>query len=117
MSKRSQICPPLSASRLRIDMTSPYRILFAPKSSSGNLECSVANYPKQIPTIFIYHFILTFRLVRPGNQINRTVKSDPEHIVHGQPSCEAPGTRAAGLKCNSSDFWPQGINVALTFRF
>jgi hypothetical protein len=77
----------------------------------------VANSPKQIPIIFTYHFILSFRLVRPGNHINRTVKSDPEHIVHGQPGGEASGSRAAGFKFNSSDFWTQGINVALTFRF
>ena len=74
----------------------------------------MANSPKQIPII---SFISFCHFGRPGNQINRTVKSDPEYLVHDNPAARLQGPAQPAFKCNSSDFWTQGINVALTFRF
>ncbi len=61
-----------------------------------------------------YSFLYWNRVARPGNQIDRVV--EPALVPTDPLFGTATGTRP-GSAIRSSDFWAQGLNVGLMFRF
>ncbi len=69
-------------------------------------------------SVFVgYTFLYTNNVARPGNQINRTVNPTQSTSYTEDPAARLQGPAQPSFKFNSSDFWAQGINVGLTFRF
>ena len=54
-------------------------------------------------------------VVRPGNQIDRVV--NPNIVPTDQDFGVAGGPRRPAPLFNSSDFWAQGVNFGLHFRY
>ncbi len=65
-----------------------------------------------------YEVLFWNDVVRPGNQINRTINSNANsNFLFGlQTDVKAQGTRPAPL-FNTSDFWAQGVSFGLEFRY
>lgn len=69
-------------------------------------------------SVFVgYTFLYTNNVLRPGNQINRTVNTSQTTSYTEDPAAKLQGPAQPTFKFNSSDFWAQGINVGLAFRF
>jgi hypothetical protein len=69
-------------------------------------------------SVFVgYTFLYTNNVIRPGNQINRTVNTSQDTAYTENPAAKLQGPAQPTFKFNSSDFWAQGINVGLAFRF
>ncbi|MGH7334416.1 MAG: BBP7 family outer membrane beta-barrel protein [Candidatus Rokuibacteriota bacterium] len=69
-------------------------------------------------SVFVgYTFLYTNNVVRPGNQINRNINPTQSVSYVGEPPATLQGPAQPSFKFNSSDFWAQGLNVGLTFRF
>jgi hypothetical protein len=69
-------------------------------------------------SVFVgYTFLYTNNVVRPGNQISRTINPTQSVSYVGEPPVTLEGPAQPTFKFNSSDFWAQGINVGLSFRF
>lgn len=69
-------------------------------------------------SVFVgYSFLYTNNVVRPGNQINRAVNPNQSVAYTGDPSTVSGVPATPAFKFNSSDFWAQGVNVGLGFRF
>jgi hypothetical protein len=69
-------------------------------------------------SVFVgYTFLYTNNVVRPGNQINRNINTTQTASWTVDPNAEPQGPAQPTFKFNSSDFWAQGINVGLMFRF
>ena len=64
-----------------------------------------------------YTFLYTNNVVRPGNQINRNLNTTQSVSWVGETTATLEGPAQPSFKFNSSDFWAQGINVGLMFRF
>jgi hypothetical protein len=64
-----------------------------------------------------YTFLYTNNVVRPGNQINRNINPTQSTAYSGDPAPQRQGPAQPSFKFNSSDFWAQGINAGLSFRF
>ena len=71
----------------------------------------------QASIILGYSFMYASNVVRPGNQINRTVNTTQSHFVHRRPGGPAGGSRATVVPVQRLGFWAQGINVGLSYRF
>ena len=63
-----------------------------------------------------YDFLYLSNVIRPGEQIDRTINLSQtvQAAIAGNPA--APGTRPAMILAGS-DFWAQGINMGLEFRY
>ena len=69
-------------------------------------------------SVFVgYTFLYTNNVLRPGNQINRTINTSQDTAYTEDPAAKLQGPAQPTFKFNSSDFWAQGINVGLAFRF
>ena len=69
-------------------------------------------------SIFVgYTFLYTNDVVRPGKQINRNLNTTQSVSWVGEPPATLVGPAEPSFKFKSSDFWAQGINVGLSFRF
>jgi Putative beta barrel porin-7 (BBP7) len=69
-------------------------------------------------SVFVgYTFLYTNNVLRPGNQINRTINTSQDTAYTENPAAKLQGPAQPSFKFNSSDFWAQGINVGLAFRF
>jgi hypothetical protein len=69
-------------------------------------------------SVFVgYTFLYTNNVIRPGNQINRTINTSQDTAYTENPAAKLQGPAQPTFKFNSSDFWAQGINVGLAFRF
>lgn len=69
-------------------------------------------------SVFVgYTFLYTNNVIRPGNQINRTVNTSQSTSYTEDPAARLQGPAQPSFKFKSSDFWAQGINVGLAFRF
>jgi opacity protein-like surface antigen len=64
-----------------------------------------------------YTFLYTNNVVRPGNQINRNINPTQSTAHTEDPAPQRQGPAQPSFKFKSSDFWAQGINVGLSFRF
>jgi hypothetical protein len=64
-----------------------------------------------------YTFLYTNNVLRPGNQINRTINTSQTTSYTEDPAARLQGPAQPTFKFNSSDFWAQGVNVGLAFRF
>jgi hypothetical protein len=64
-----------------------------------------------------YSFLYASDVVRPGNQINRTINTTQNVAWVGEPILQPEGPAEASFKFESSDFWAHGLNVVLGFRF
>jgi hypothetical protein len=69
-------------------------------------------------SVFVgYTFLYTNNVVRPGNQISRTINPTQAPAISENPGAPLQGPAQPSFKFNSSDFWAQGLNVSLAFRF
>jgi hypothetical protein len=69
-------------------------------------------------SVFVgYSFLYTNNVVRPGNQLNRNVNPNQSVAYTGDPLSVSDAPAVPAFKFNSSDFWAQGVNVGLGFRF
>ena len=64
-----------------------------------------------------YTFLYTNNVVRPGNQINRSINPTQSPAITEDPAPQLLGSAQPSFRFNSSSFWAQGINVGLSFRF
>jgi len=69
-------------------------------------------------SIFVgYTFLYANDVVRPGKQINRNLNTTQSVAWAYDTSATLEGPAEPSFKFKSSDFWAQGINVGLSFRF
>ncbi len=69
-------------------------------------------------SVFVgYTMLYANNVVRPGNQINRNINTTQSVSWVGEPPATLQGPAQPSFKFNTSDFWAQGINVGLGFRF
>ena len=63
------------------------------------------------------YFALPNNVIGPGNQINRIVNTSQSTSYTQDPTAQLQGAAQPTFKFQSSDFWVQGINPGLAFRF
>ena len=69
-------------------------------------------------SVFVgYTFLYTDNVVRPGNQINRTVNWTQSTSYTEDPAARLKGPADPSFKFNSSDFWAQGVNLGIVLRY
>jgi hypothetical protein len=63
-----------------------------------------------------YNFMYWYDVLRPGDQIDRTVNPSlvPSNIAFGTP---AAGLLRPGVPLDRTDFWAQGLNFGVELRF
>ena len=71
----------------------------------------------QASIILGYSFMYASNVVRPGNQINRTVNTTQSTSYAEDPAARLVGPAQPSSQFNDSNFWAQGINVGLSYRF
>jgi hypothetical protein len=64
-----------------------------------------------------YTFLYTNNVIRPGNQISRTINPNQSTSYTENPLAAPQPPAQPSFRFNSSDFWAQGVNVGLMFRF
>lgn len=64
-----------------------------------------------------YSFLYTNNVVRPGNQINRNINPTQSVSWVGEPPAILQGPAEPSFKFNGSNFWAQGVNAGVSFRF
>jgi hypothetical protein len=64
-----------------------------------------------------YTLLYTNNVARPGNQIDRTINPTQSTAHTENPGAQLEGPARPSFKFKGSDFWAQGINVGLAFRF
>jgi hypothetical protein len=64
-----------------------------------------------------YSFLYSNNVVRPGNQINRNINPTQSVSWVGEPPVTLEGPAEPSFKFKSSNFWAQGVNAGLSFRF
>lgn len=64
-----------------------------------------------------YTFLYVSSVARPGNQIDRTLNPTQTTAFTENPSPTPDGPARPSFKFKTSDFWAQGLNVGLAFRF
>jgi hypothetical protein len=69
-------------------------------------------------SVFVgYTFLYTNDVVRPGKQVNRNINPTQSVSWTVDPSAQPTPPAQPSFKFNSSDFWAQGVNIGLMFRF
>ncbi len=71
----------------------------------------------QASIILGYSFMYASNVVRPGNQINRTINTTQSTAYTEDPAARLQGPAQPSFQFNDSNFWAQGINVGLSYRF
>jgi hypothetical protein len=64
-----------------------------------------------------YRFLYASDVVRPGDQINRTVNQTQSVSYTGEPPATLRGPAQPSFSFNRSDFWAQGVGLGLEVRF
>jgi len=64
-----------------------------------------------------YSFLYASNVVRPGNQIDRTINTTQSTAYTETPTVRLQGPARPSSSFNESNFWAQGINVGLAVRF
>lgn len=68
-------------------------------------------------SVFVgYTFLYVNDVVRPGNQLDRRINPSASTQLGG-PSATLEGTAAPAFRFRGTDFWAQGLNVGVTFRY
>lgn len=64
-----------------------------------------------------YTFLYASDVLRAPRQVNRQINPTGATAINGNPSRTLVGPAQPAFKPNSSDFWAQGLNVGLAYRF
>jgi hypothetical protein len=64
-----------------------------------------------------YSLLYATNVVRPGNQINRTVNTTQSTSYTENPNATLQGVAQPAFDFNTSDFWAQGISVGVAISF
>jgi hypothetical protein len=64
-----------------------------------------------------YTFLYASNVVRAPQQVNRQINSTGAPAITSNPPRTLVGPAQPSFKFNSSDFWAQGLNVGLAYRF
>lgn len=64
-----------------------------------------------------YSFLYATNIVRPGNQIDRTVNPTQGVVYTEDPNTVVQGAARPSFSYRDSDFWAQGISIGLSYRF
>jgi hypothetical protein len=64
-----------------------------------------------------YTFLYASNVVRAPQQVNRQINPSGATAISGNPPRTLVGPAQPAFKFNSSDFWAQGLNVGLAYRF
>jgi len=69
-------------------------------------------------SVFVgYSFIYASNVVRPGDQINRTINPTQSTSYTEDPNATLKGPAQPTFQFNNSSFWAQGISAGLAVRF
>lgn len=91
------------------------RTVFAVVPEIGlNVEYKVTNW---ITILLGYTFLFANNVVRPGDQIDRGINPTQSASFGGAPPTPLVGPARPAFEHHESDFWAQGLNVGVTFRF
>ncbi len=66
---------------------------------------------------FGYSLLYASNVVRPGNQIDRTVNTTPSTAYTENPKPSAQGPARPSFGFNDSSFWAQGVSLGVAYRF
>jgi hypothetical protein len=64
-----------------------------------------------------YTFLYASNVVRAAEQVNRNINPTGRPAITGNPPGPLVGPAQPAFRFNSSDFWAQGLNVGVAFRF
>ena len=64
-----------------------------------------------------YSFLYISSVARPGDQIDRVINPTQSSAITNNFPTNLSGVARPGLNVQSTDFWAQGLNFALEFRF
>ena len=64
-----------------------------------------------------YNFLYASNVLRAPAQLNRTLNPFGIPAITGDPPGPFPSPKEPSFTFQSSDFWAQGLNVGLAFRF
>lgn len=67
--------------------------------------------------VFGYSFLYASNVVRPGNQMSRTINSTQTTAHTENPNARLTGPALPTVQFNRSAFWAQGASLGLTVRF
>lgn len=91
------------------------RTVFAVVPEIGlNVGYKVTNW---IILLLGYTFLFTNNVVRPGDQIDRGINPTQNASFGGAPPTPLVGPARPAFTYQESDFWAQGLNVGVAFRF
>jgi hypothetical protein len=79
-----------------------------------NVEYKVTD---RITILAGYTFLFTSNVVRPGDQIDRGINPSQSASFGGTPPTPLVGPARPAFQFHESDFWAQGLNAGVTFRF
>ena len=69
-------------------------------------------------TVYVgYSFLYASNVVRPGEQINRTLNTTQNVAWTGDPSVKPSGPPQPTFNFSTTDFWAQTLSVGLAYRF
>lgn len=69
-------------------------------------------------SVFVgYTFLYTNNVTRPAQRIDRSINPTQSASFGGTPPTPLEGPARPSFKFSGTDFWAQGINVGLAFRF
>jgi hypothetical protein len=66
---------------------------------------------------FGYTFLYASNVVRPGNQIDRTINPTQSTAYTENPKPNAQGPARPSFGFNDTNFWAQGVSLGLAYRF
>ena len=64
-----------------------------------------------------YTMLYTNNVVRPGKQIDRSINDTQSVAISEDPAARLAGPARPSFKFNGSDFWAQGVNVGLEYKW
>jgi hypothetical protein len=64
-----------------------------------------------------YSFLYATDVARPGDQIDRGINPTQAPAISGQPQTALQGAARPTFPARESDFWAQGLNLGLEFRY
>jgi len=64
-----------------------------------------------------YTFLYVSSVARPGDQIDRVINSSQAPSITGNPASTLVGPARPSLGVHDSDFWVQGLNFSVEFRY
>jgi hypothetical protein len=69
-------------------------------------------------TVYVgYSFVYASSVLRPGEQMNRSINPTQAVAYGNDPPARLAGAAQPGFAFNTTDFWAQTLSVGLTYRF